>query len=505
MKNKNTFTCFFRFHFLLILLVLEVFNQASAATTSTLRWAADTESGAPYVYYESENLKQMTGFEYDIIQALAKKLEMKPEFVQNSWDGLILGLNNDLYDLAINGIEITEERLKSVNFSEPYYSTYLQIITRKNDNRFQKLSDLNHFKVGTLTGALSEKTLKAQEQIQVLTYESEALALKDLEISRSDAVLFDAPIAKYYAQANPKLQILPAPIGSISYGIAISKKNPELLNKINAALFELQKNGELKKIFERWALWNPSTAQLFNDFSVTRTPPDLYEKFLHQQNSDRSLSEKIQIYNQSLPFLLKGAWQTIKISFLAMLVAVFVGLVLVSMRLYSPRFLQVLAALFIELIRGTPLLLQLFFIFYALPNFGIEISAFAAAVLGLGINYSVQESEIYRSGILSVHKNQIEGAKMLGLNGWQIFWSIKVPQAFKFCLPPMTTDFIALIKDSSLVSVITMVELTKSYSVLSSTYYDYVGFALLTAIIYILIGFPLIVLSKYFEKQIRRK
>jgi polar amino acid transport system substrate-binding protein len=136
---------------------------------------------------------------------------------------------------------------------------------------------------------------------------------------------------------------------------------------------------------------------------------------------------------------------------------------------------------------------------------GIEISAFTAAILGLGINYSVQESEIYRSGILSVHKNQIEGAKMLGLNGWQIFWNIKVPQAFKFCLPPMTSDFIALIKDSSLVSVITMVELTKSYSVLSSTYYDYIGFAILTAIIYILIGFPLVVLSKYFEKQTRRK
>lgn len=501
MKNKNTFTCFFRFHFLLIFLIAGIYGQDNTAKANTLRWSADTESGAPYVYYESDNLKQMTGFEYDIIQALAKKLEMKPEFIQNSWDGLILGLNNDLYDLAINGIEITEERLKSVNFSDPYYLTYLQIITRKNDTRFQKLSDLNHFKVGTLTGALSEKTLKAQGQIQVLTYESEALALKDLEISRSDAVLFDAPIAKYYAEANPKLQVLTTPIGSISYGIAVSKKNPELLNKVNTALFELQKSGELKKILERWALWNPSTAQLFNDFSLSRTSPDQYEKFIHQQNSERSLHEKLHIYSQSLPFLLKGAWQTIKISFLAMFVAVFAGLILVGIRLYAPRFFQILAALFIELIRGTPLLLQLFFIFYALPNFGIEISAFAAAILGLGINYSVQESEIYRSGILSVHKNQIEGAKMLGLNGWQIFWYIKVPQAFKFCLPPMTTDFIALIKDSSLVSVITMVELTKSYSVLSSTYYDYVGFAIITAGVYILIGAPLVLLSKHLEKR----
>lgn len=499
MKNKNTFICLFNSH--LFLFILTSLINIGHLLASDLRWAADTESGAPYVFYEAGNLKKMTGFEYDIIQALAKKLNRHSVFVQNSWDGLILGLNNNLYDVAINGIEITDERLKSVYFSDPYYSTHLLIITRKNDHRFQKLSDLNHFKVGTLTGALSEKILKSQEQIEVLTYESEALALKDLEISRSDAVLFDAPIAKYYAEPNPRLQIVPTPIGSISYGLAISKKNPELLKEINTAMADLQRSGELKKILERWALWNPSTATLFNDFSPTRTPPDLYENFLHLQKSDRTLNERLELYKQSLPFILKGAWQTIKISFSAMILAVLLGFLLVSIRLYTLRPFQIAAALFIELIRGTPLLLQLFFIFYALPNFGFEVSAFTAAVWGLGINYSVQECEIYRSGLLSVHKNQIEGAKMLGLNAWQIFWHIKVPQAFKFCLPPMTTDFIALIKDSSLVSVITLVELTKSYSVLSSTYYDYVGFAILTAFIYILIGAPLVILSKHLEKR----
>ena len=143
----------------------------------------------------------------------------------------------------------------------------------------------------------------------------------------------------------------------------------------------------------------------------------------------------------------------------------------------------------------------MFFIFYALPTIGIEISAFMAAVIGLGINYSVQESEIYRSGLQSVHKNQLEAARMLGLTRWQSFWHVQVPQAFKFCLPPMTTDFIALIKDSSLVSVITLVELTKTYSLLSSTYYDYVGFAIITALLYMLAGLPLVALSRYLEQQ----
>ena len=491
MKTKSIFNCLFS---------LLIFTSLGVQAKS-LRWAADSESGAPYVYYESEDLQKMTGFEYDIAEVLAKKLGRDPVFVQNAWDGLILGLDNNLYDIAINGIEITDERQKSVNFSEPYYATYLQIITRQGDSRFKNLSDLSGYKVGTLSGALSEKVLRGQNGIQVLTYESETLAHQDLVISRSDALLFDAPIAKYFSELDPRYQVIATPIGSMTYGIAISKKNPELLKEVNKALSEMKENGELKAIFEKWALWNISTATMFNDMSPTRIKPVGYEQFKESLNLERTFAEKVTIYRKSLPLLLKGAWQTIRISFTAMILAVFFGLVLVSLRLYGNKFSAIAVTFFVEFIRGTPLLLQLFFIFYGLPGMGIEISAFNAAVIGLGLNYSVQESEIYRSGLLSVHKNQIEAARMLGLTRWQTFWSIQVPQAFKFCLPPMTTDFIALIKDSSLVSVITMVELTKTYSMTAATYYDYVGFAIITALLYILIGMPLVILSKNLEKR----
>lgn len=494
MKNRNICKYLFSFFTAIVLI-------GSPLQAETLRWAADTESGAPFVFYESENIEQMTGFEYDLIELLAKKINRKPVFVQNAWDGLILGLNNDLYDIAINGLEITEERQKAVNFTEPYYATYLQIIVKQGDTRFKNLSDLSGFKVGTLSGALSEKVLRAQDGIQVLTYDSETLAHQDLSISRSDALLFDAPIAKYYSEINPRFQVLPTPVGSITYGIAISKKKPELLKQINVALAEMKESGELKVILEKWALWNPNTASLFNDMSPSRTKPVNFEKYKSSLNLQRSFYENIEIYKKSLPLLLKGALQTIKISFAAMVLAVLFGLVLVTLRLYGNKFFKTLSMLFVEFIRGTPLLLQLFFIFYALPSIGVEISAFAAAVIGLGLNYSVQESEIYRGGLLAVHKNQLEAAKMLGLNKWQCFWSVQAPQAFKFCLPPMTTDFIALIKDSSLVSVITLVELTKTYSLLSATYYDYVGFAVLTALLYILIGLPLVVLSRYLERR----
>ncbi len=493
MKNKNI--CSFLFS------IFCIFAWRPEAHSKTLRWAADTESGAPFVFYEPQNIQQMTGFEYDIVQLLSQKLNREPIFVQNAWDGLILGLDNNLYDIAINGLEITEERQKAVNFSDPYYATYLQIIVRQGDTRFSNLSDLSGFKVGTLTGALSEKVLRAQDGVQVLTYESEALAHQDLTLLRSDALLFDAPIAKYYSETNARFQVLSTPVGSMTYGIAVSKRNPELLHEINKVLTELKADGGLKKIYEKWALWNSNTAALFNDMSPTRAKPVGFEKYKESLNLKRTFSENFEIYRKSFPLLLKAFFQTLKISFTAMLLAVFFGLVLVSLRLFGNRFFQIFATFLVEFIRGTPLLLQLFFIFYALPSIGIEISPFIAAVIGLGINYSVQESEIYRSGLQSVHKNQLEAARMLGLTRWQSFWHVQVPQAFKFCLPPMTTDFIALIKDSSLVSVITLVELTKTYSLLSSTYYDYVGFAVITALLYILAGLPLVALSRYLERQ----
>lgn len=473
----------------------------NAQDAKELRWAADTESGAPYVFFDSKDPTKMTGFEFDIVQSLAKTLGMKPVFVQNSWDGLVPGLERSEYDIAINGIEITDERKKVVLFSLPYYATQLQIVVRSGDKRFKVLEDLNHFKVGTLTGALTEKMLKAEPNIHVLPYESEAAAHQDLALGRSDAVFFDAPIAKYYSSIDPQFEILPSVAGSTTYGIVVSKKNPALRGQINIALQKMIQSGELKEILERWGLWNSATAHVFQDFSPTRIVPEKFLEYKDGLNLSRGFAERVEIYKKSLPVLLKGAWVTIKVSLVSMVIAVLGGLLLVAARLWGGRVASAVVVTFIETIRGTPQLLQLFFVFYALPSLGVELSPFLAAVIGLGVNYSVQESEIYRSGLSSVHKNQIEAAEILGFNRWQNFWYVQAPQAFRVALPPMTTDFIALIKDSSLVSVITMVDLTKSYSTLAATYYDYVGFAVIAAVLYGLIGMPLVILSRKLEKR----
>ena len=157
------------------------------------------------------------------------------------------------------------------------------------------------------------------------------------------------------------------------------------------------------------------------------------------------------------------------------------------------------------MLRGTPLLIQLYLIFFGLPYIGIHFSPFVAAILGLGMNYGAYEAENYRAGIEAVPQTQLEAAQALALSPVQRFIYVLFPQAYRIILPPMTNDFISLIKDSSLVSVITMVELTTIYSQLASTYFDHLGLGILVAAIYFLIGYPFVRLARRLEKNLRKK
>src|SRR6185436_5769262 len=153
--------------------------------------------------------------------------------------------------------------------------------------------------------------------------------------------------------------------------------------------------------------------------------------------------------------------------------------------LYGVKPIRWAATAYIEAVRGTPLLIQLYLIYYGLPDLvGLRLNAFVAAVVGLGLNYAAYEAENYRAGISAIPRGQMEAALALGMPRWIALRCVVIPQALRLVIPPVTNDFIALFKDSSLVSIITMVELTKVYGMIASTYYDYIGIGILAASIY---------------------
>ena len=473
---------------------------AQAANQQPLRWAAATDSNAPYAFYGPGN--KLTGFELEIIQAIAREMGREPVFVPNDWDGLIPGLSRGLYDCVICGIEITPEKSQEVRFTNPYYVTYEQFVVKRGTPRVASLDQLAGKQVGTLSQTASFVMLSKIPGVIVKTYDEEVNAYADVVNGRLFGVLLDYPIAKYYAFANPNLQFTGPPFGQISYGIALSRTNPALLEEMNAALGRVIASGEMRDILSRWGLWTAMVADTFGQPEDPSLPDTEYRAFVAATAEQPSLMNRIIGYARFWPLLLQASLLTIEVSILGMVGAVLLGFALAIMRVYGPFPLRWIATLYIELIRGTPLLIQLLILFYGLPNIGIKLEPFVAGVLGRALNYAAYEAENYRAGLLAIPKGQMEAARALGMTQRQGLFHVVIPQSFRLVLPPVTNDFISLLKDSSLVSMVTLVDLTGAYKQIATQTFDYFGAGLLVATFYLLIGLPFVRLARFTEQKL---
>ncbi|MDR3354471.1 MAG: ABC transporter substrate-binding protein/permease [Synergistaceae bacterium] len=469
---------------------------------NVLRWGGDSEGGFPFMFPNPKNHDELIGFEVDIVDELARHLGKKTVYVNNAWDNLIPGLTRGLYDMAINGLEVTPEHEEAVNFSIPYYKTFLQLAVRKENNDISDLESCRGKIVGTLKESYAQMVLEELGDVEIRTYIVEANTYEDLQNGRIDAALFDSPIAIYSAGFNPEIKFVGPPIGEITYAIAVTKENGALLRDINEALVQLRDSGKLREIYDRWNLWSPLMAAEFNDYSPRAVEMTRYNEWAEAHRPEITLSARLKRYAGFLPDFARAAVITMEVSITAMLIAILLGLALAITRVFAPKWAALSAAAFVEFMRGTPVLIQLFFIFYGLPNVGIKLSPFWAGAVGLGLNYAAYEAEIYRAGLFAIPSTQWEAALALGMTRLQAMREVILPQAMRVVIPPITNDFISLLKDSSLVSIITMVDLTKAYGQLAATYYDYFGPGIMVAFIYLLIGLPFVKFSRYAERRL---
>lgn len=482
---------------LLFIAVLMAFSSVGRAadTLQTIRqrgiltWGADAEGGAPYVFPDPQEPSRMTGFEYELAEALASKLGVTAHMAQNSWDGLVPALQRGNFDIILNGLEITDEHRQQVAMSRPYYAYAQQIVVRKGTQGATKLEELKGKKVGILAASVAQRLLEKMGGVDLRIYPGNVESFRDLSNGRIEAALLDLPIAVYYLPKEPGLKASGDAFEIGYYGIGARKGDGPLLLALNQALQALLADGTLQRIYRKYNLWDARQAQL----------ADYREEPLVEQPHISTVRD----WPKYLPLLLGGALVTVEISILAMVLAVAAGLLLALARLYGALPLRWLSACYVEAVRGTPLLIQLFLIYYGLPNLGIRLNAFLAAVLGLGLNYAAYEAENYRAGIQAIPHGQMEAALALGMTRAQALYRIIIPQAIRIIIPPVTNDFIALFKDSSLVSVITMVELTKVYGMLAMSTYDYIGLGLMTAAIYFALSYPASLLASRLEKRLR--
>lgn len=321
-------------------------------------WAADAEGGAPYVFVDPKNPKQRIGFEVDLAEDLARHLNRPVNLKQYAFSNLVSGLERGDFDIAMNGIELTPDRKEKLRLSRPYYVYKLQLVARVDDVRFDSLEKCREIncKIGTLEETAAERLLDSM-QIKKRVYDGQVEAYSDLELGRLDAVLMDLPIAIYYAQPNPKLRFVGAPTSKGYYVIALQKENEALAKEIDIALGELIKAGELRRILEKWQLWNGDQLELETDII----------------QDIASSSRRAWTIDRYLPLLLQGALVTVKLTFAGMFLAVLFGLPIALLRLYGPAPLRWFAIGYVEFFRGIPVLLLLYFLYYGLPSLSINL------------------------------------------------------------------------------------------------------------------------------------
>lgn len=467
----------------------------------TLVWGGDQNGGGPYVYPDERDPRIIRGFEVELADLLAKSLGVKAVFKQGDWEKvpelIDRGVEHGGIDIAMNGYELTPEHERLYLCSAPYYVYGFQLLVRL-DSRIHSWKDLESDKgrapkIGALVGSaalryLQDKQKNKELRIQAISYDGTTDSMNKVVDGVDDGTLQDDPTAIFYADQFPKLRRVGRPVSQGYYVVMMGKHETRLKQAIDGALQKIIDDGELKTLYDRWDLSGKSQMLALRD--------------LHEVVPEAKYASFLEILRNNWQILLEAAGMTVILSIISMPLAIIIGILVACGRMYGPWFITKPLTLYVEILRGTPLMLQLYAIFFLLPKIGLALPALAAAIAGLAINYSAYEAEIYRAGLQAVPRGQMEAALSLGMSRPMAVWRIILPQAFRIVIPPVTNDFIALFKDTSVCSVVTVVELTKEYDILAMSTGAIVQLAIVTATLYMLMSYPLSLFARWSEHRL---
>jgi len=435
---------------------------------------------------------------------MARGLGRRPEFVNVDFRQIDQSVARGDADIGMSGIEDTPTRRTTLAVTLPYYEFREVLSVRDADaSTFHTLADLKGKSVGTLSGTIAYEILLRAERdhgIHAVSYDDDVHPYSDLVLGRIDAVLLDNVLAERRDRAMEGFTVQPETVAVGHYVGVLAPANAPLRNNIDELLRTAMRDGTLEQIFRKWRVWNDDQPKLYAQILAGQPVAPVIGLDTSASVSAVSRWEAARRY---LPSLLRASSVTIALSCLSMALAIAIGVVIATGRVYGGRVAQLALTGYVELIRGTPILLQLFVLYYGLAA-AIRLPAFIAALLGLALNYAAYESEIYRGALQAIPRGQLEAARTLGFTNMQTLRLVRAPQAFRLALAPMTNDFVALLKDSSLVSVITVVELTKQTSIFAANIGSWVLPGAMCAAMYLVLSLPLARFARRIEKGWRQ-
>lgn len=481
--------------------------------TGELVYCGDQEGGGPYIYPSEADPFKVVGSDVDLAGLLAHRLGAEPRFQQGAWDRLPEMLAAEKCDLVINGYEWSAARAEALEASLPYYAYGLVLLASGADpalTSVESLGDGRPRKVGVLTGSAAELSLRRRNYpgLTVVGYDGNTDAMREVETGKLDATLQDSPIAHFYGPRFPKLHPVGAPIDRGYYVVYAKKGESALIGAVNQAIVSAALDGSLDRVHRRYGILDDAQEEIrglarsAHFFGIQPLQAAGQESAAPEQAPEVRLGARPRgwaVVEHYGLILLESAGLTVLLAVASFPLAIALGLLLALGRLYAARPIQLVLGAWVEFLRGTPLMLQLYFLFFFLPELGINLGAMTTAIFGLAINYSAYESEIYRAGLLGVPPGQLEAALSLGMSRPLALRRVVIPQAVRSVIPPVVNDFIALFKDTSVCSVVTLVELTKRFSVLSQSTQATVELMAMTALLYLLMSIPTSRLARRLE------
>lgn len=435
--------------------------------------AIQVGTDATYPPFESKVGEAYEGFDVDLGEAVAREVGVQIVWTNVSFDGIFPGLIAGKYDMIISAVTITPERAAEMAFSDPYYDAGQIITVQKGEQEVATVRDLVGKAAGVQVNTTSQYMLERQGGVDIRKYASMDLALLDLQQGRLRAVVGDAPTIQWMiGRSFPSLEMVGEPLTQDRYGFVFRKGDADLAQAVNAALARVRAAGTYDALHAKW-------------FGQAQKP----------DQKEPALTERL------LPLFAKGLLWTVQLTVAAYLLALPLGLAVALLRIVPSRPAAWAAGAYVEVLRGTPLLVQIFFVYFVLPSAGLSLSAWAAGVVALGVNASAYVAEVCRAGVLSVDRGQAEAARSLGMTAWQALRFVVLPQALRRMVPPLTNEAVALLKDSSLVSVMGLTELTRAGQELSGRYADPLTVWPAVALFYFAATFPLTRLAAWMERR----
>jgi len=453
-------------------------NSGSSTAKKTLTVAVEG-TYAPFEFQSESG--ELQGFDVDLMNAIARAEGFTINYQNLPFAGMIPALQAQTVDAAVAAMTITEERNKTISFSRPYFKSGLAIATRANNQDITSFESLKNKQIAVQIGTTGAQQAATVQGAQVRSFDDAPTAIRELLNGNVDALLHDQPVILYAINSGniQGLKVIGNLLTEEYFGIPVPKNSPNLA-RINQGLATLFKNGTYNQLYQKW-------------FGVA--PPPLPEKLPFQEQTATggvsALFTSFSVILTALPLLLRGALVTLQLTAFSVVLGLIGGSLLGIARLSKILPVRWATRAYIDFFRGTPLLVQIFMIYFGIPaiaqelGFPLSLNRLVAAVLALSLNSAAYIAEIVRGGIASIELGQTEAAESLGLDAVQTMRYVIFPQAFRRMLPPLGNEFISLLKDTSLVAVIGFEELFRQGQLIVAENYRSFEIYAAVAVIYL--------------------